>query len=268
MTSWLRLTLRFVRPPLVRPLFVGPPFVRLLLVQPLFLRLVFARPLPARLLRPPPLLRLLLVRLLLLRLLLVRLLLVLATAAPVYGTAPAYGAEAAPPDSPAPAARPVGSASPAAPAPASATAPVPASAAALLSASPPSRPPEPSRAGSRAGEGRIRPGRPDGPDHEEEGDDDTVPATRDPADPDPDALYPQEPETADVPFGTPTASAPPREAGLDPARPALRPPDRNTVRQGEGPAEPTLQILPLGSGLVLIGLGLGLALLGLRVRRS
>jgi hypothetical protein len=37
----------------------------------------------------------------------------------------------------------------------------------------------------------------------------------------------------------------------------------------EGPAtEPVLRILPLGSGLVLIGLGLGLALLGVRLRRA
>ncbi|MEU5533642.1 hypothetical protein [Streptomyces sp. NPDC020362] len=197
----------------------------------------------------------------------VRLLLVLATAAPVYGTATAYGAEAAPADSATPAARPVSSASSSA----SPTARVPASAAALVSVAPSSRAPEPSRAGSRAGEGRIRPGRPDGPAAEEEGDDDTGPVTRDPEDPEdpePDAAYPQEPETADAPVGTSTASDSPREAGLDPARPALPPADQNAVHQGGGPAEPTLQILPLGSGLVLIGLGLGLALLGMRVRRS
>jgi hypothetical protein len=32
--------------------------------------------------------------------------------------------------------------------------------------------------------------------------------------------------------------------------------------------EPVLQILPLGSGLVLIGLGLGLAFVALRLRRG
>jgi hypothetical protein len=32
--------------------------------------------------------------------------------------------------------------------------------------------------------------------------------------------------------------------------------------------EPTLAILPLGSGLILIGLGLGLAFLALRARRG
>jgi hypothetical protein len=32
--------------------------------------------------------------------------------------------------------------------------------------------------------------------------------------------------------------------------------------------DPALAVLPLGSGLILIGLGLGLAFLGLRVRRG
>ncbi|MFC5851588.1 hypothetical protein ACFPZI_06960 [Streptomyces chlorus] len=36
----------------------------------------------------------------------------------------------------------------------------------------------------------------------------------------------------------------------------------------ERSAGPMLRILPLGSGLVLIGLGLGLAFVGLRLRRS
>ncbi|MEU3858234.1 hypothetical protein AB0F03_12840 [Streptomyces sp. NPDC028722] len=116
---------------------------------------------------------------------------------------------------------------------------------------------EPSRAGSRAGEGRIRPGRPDGPAAEVEGDE-----------PDTEAARAQERETADVPDGTPTASPPPEEAGLDPARPSLRPAARQAVQQGEGPTEPVLRILPLGTGLVLIGLGLALALLGLRLRRT
>ncbi|MBL3665000.1 hypothetical protein JL475_02995 [Streptomyces sp. M2CJ-2] len=33
-------------------------------------------------------------------------------------------------------------------------------------------------------------------------------------------------------------------------------------------AEPMVRILPMGSGLVLMGLGLGLAFVGLRLRRS
>ncbi|MBL1083185.1 hypothetical protein JK359_14510 [Streptomyces actinomycinicus] len=117
---------------------------------------------------------------------------------------------------------------------------------------------EPSRAGSRAGEGRMRPGRPDGPAAEVEGDDDPVPAT----------VQPQEPETAE----TPAASQPPAEAGLDPAQPPAQPADQQgaqqAAQQDETATEPVLRILPLGSGLVLIGLGLGLALLGLRLRKN
>ncbi|MGW3358248.1 hypothetical protein ACWDFL_22890 [Streptomyces bungoensis] len=184
-----------------------------------------------------------------------RLLLVIAAAVPVFGTAPAYGAEAAP--------APHGS-----PAPPARTA-VPASPAALASASPaaslsPSRAAEPSRAGSRAGEGRMRPGRPDGPAAEEEGDDDSGTVTGASHPGDPEAGYPEEPETA----GSAAASATPEEAGLDPARSPEPSTTPGTARQGQEAAEPALRILPLGTGLVLIGLGLGLAFVGLRVRRS
>lgn len=117
---------------------------------------------------------------------------------------------------------------------------------------------EPTRAGSRAGEGRLRPGRPDGPAAEMEGDDDPVPART------PDTGRPEEPETADLPAVTPSASGAADEAGLDPARA----PGRNAAQQNENATEPVLQILPLGSGLVLIGLGLGLAFVALRLRRS
>ncbi|MGW3203850.1 hypothetical protein [Streptomyces sp. NPDC001135] len=115
---------------------------------------------------------------------------------------------------------------------------------------------EPTRAGSRAGEGRLRPGRPDGPAAEVEGDDDPVPTRA------PDSGRPEEPETADLPAATP--SAVPHEAGLDPASA----PAQNAARQNENTTGPVLQILPLGSGLVLIGLGLGLAFLALRLRRG
>ncbi|MYQ48529.1 hypothetical protein GTW40_26415 [Streptomyces sp. SID4985] len=69
--------------------------------------------------------------------------------------------------------------------------------------------------------------------------------------------YPEEPETADAPALTPTASA---TASAPASAPAA-------VNQGQSPAEPA-DILPLGSGLMLIGLGLALAFVGLRVRRS
>ncbi|MEU6666984.1 hypothetical protein [Streptomyces sp. NPDC046727] len=115
---------------------------------------------------------------------------------------------------------------------------------------------EPSRAGSRAGEGRMRPGRPDGPAADVEGDDDSTSATP--------AAQPAEPETTVVPG----ASEPPEEAGLGSATTPPQPTAQQAAQQGEAPTEPVLQILPLGSGLVLIGLGLGLALLGLRLRRD
>ncbi|WP_202918299.1 hypothetical protein [Streptomyces cavernae] len=87
-----------------------------------------------------------------------------------------------------------------------------------------------SRAGSRYGEGRERPGRNEPPPPE------AVP--------------------------TYTAEAPPAVA---PSRDAALPTGR-----GLPPAstEPVLRVLPLGSGLILIGAGLGLAFVGLRVRRG
>ncbi|MFI0810753.1 hypothetical protein [Streptomyces echinatus] len=114
----------------------------------------------------------------------------------------------------------------------------------------------PSRAGSQAGEGRMRPGRPDGPGTEVEGDDDPGSATP--------AAQPAEPETTNLP----SASEPAVETGLDSATPPPTPDAQQAADQGEASTEPVLRILPLGSGLVLIGLGLGLAFLGLRLRRN
>ncbi|MFI6336061.1 hypothetical protein [Streptomyces sp. NPDC050535] len=99
---------------------------------------------------------------------------------------------------------------------------------------------DPSRAGSHPGEGRQRPGRqPEG--------EAAMPtyADRDPA----------------VPgrLDASAASQPPREAAI-PVRQIV-------VRPGIAP-EPVLRIVPLGSGLILIGLGLGLAFLALRFRRG
>ncbi|MFE6282761.1 hypothetical protein [Streptomyces sp. NPDC057877] len=91
---------------------------------------------------------------------------------------------------------------------------------------------DPRRAGSRAGEGRVRPGRPVAPGDEV----------------------------------APTVSVtPPARASAVPVPSA---PGEEPVRQAGGGTEPVLRILPLGSGLVLIGLGLGLAFVGLRVRRG
>ncbi|MGY4923831.1 hypothetical protein [Streptomyces sp. 900105755] len=147
--------------------------------------------------------------------------------------------------------------------------------------------PEPSLAGTVAGEGRMRPGRPEGPGTKvEDQDPDDPDGPGDPDDPE-DSGRPDDQggmddqggpgegtatESAGSGVGSPAATAaqPPREAVLAPASPSQPHP---TSGQAVGPGqeddtEPVLQVLPLGSGLVLIGLGLGLAFVGLRVRRG
>ncbi|MFC7842903.1 hypothetical protein [Streptomyces sp. NPDC057382] len=97
---------------------------------------------------------------------------------------------------------------------------------------------EPSRAGSRAGQGRERPGRP---------------------------------EAASEAPGVTDATVPPevpREPVPEPPEPADEDEPVRQAATAESPATPVLRILPLGSGLVLIGLGLGLAFVGLRLRRG
>ncbi|MFD3835909.1 hypothetical protein ACFWWC_06565 [Streptomyces sp. NPDC058642] len=110
---------------------------------------------------------------------------------------------------------------------------------------------EPSRAGSRAGEGRERPGRREAVETAEEDAGAGVGSESE-------AEQPADDDAAVV-------AEPSREAVPD-ASPAPR--GREGVTRAESPTEPVLRILPLGSGLVLIGLGLGLAFLGLRVRRG
>ncbi|XUL89438.1 hypothetical protein ACQ86D_24660 [Streptomyces galilaeus] len=118
---------------------------------------------------------------------------------------------------------------------------------------------EPSRAGSQAGEGRERPGRTAQPSAEEDengaDDGDTAEPTAD------------EDGASAVP--TPADSASPsQEAALVPSSPPLQPVHQTVTHAEDDPTEPVLRILPLGSGLILIGLGLGLAFIGLRVRRG
>ncbi|MDK1342211.1 hypothetical protein QNO09_02550 [Streptomyces sp. 378] len=94
---------------------------------------------------------------------------------------------------------------------------------------------EPSWAGSRAGEGRVRPGRPE--------------------------------DAGERPGVTDATAVPetPREPAPEPSAPAEQPVREAATADRRG--GPVLRILPLGSGLVLIGLGLGLAFVGLRLRR-
>jgi hypothetical protein len=98
----------------------------------------------------------------------------------------------------------------------------------------------PSRAGSRAGEGRERPGRREEPVEE---------------DVDADGTDSGETEAGDGDLTV--VSEPPPRTALAPSRSAQRP-----------AAAPKVFILPLGAGLVLVGLGLGLGLFALRVRRG
>ncbi|MET8222017.1 hypothetical protein [Streptomyces sp. NPDC005301] len=141
-----------------------------------------------------------------------------------------------------------------------------------------------SRAGSEAGEGRRRPGREEPAPREED-----AGATHAGRDPDgrkrPDRpVRPAGRTDADAGDGTSeaydtdgsgvadsdgvpesaVASEAPGDTGLPPPSPA--PAGRSVTRSA--PQEPVLQILPLGSGLILIGCGLGLAFLALRVRRG
>lgn len=108
--------------------------------------------------------------------------------------------------------------------------------------------PATSWAGSRAGEGRERPGRQDAGPLEPEGGDDADAPSEEPA-----------PEPDDV--DTTVAPEPSQNAAL-PVPPAA--PGAGT----ETADEPVLPALALGSGLMLMGLGLGLAFVGLRIRRD
>ncbi|NUP17560.1 MAG: hypothetical protein HOZ81_15950 [Streptomyces sp.] len=128
---------------------------------------------------------------------------------------------------------------------------------------------DPSRAGSRAGEGRKRPGREKGPLEDEEakrGERD-----RRERDGERDGSTPREAEGQDdggsAPESAGASDDPARDAATGPSAPPGQP-VRHPVSHAADPTEPVLEILPLGTGLVLIGLGLGLAFVGLRLRRG
>ncbi|MFD7792184.1 hypothetical protein [Streptomyces sp. NPDC059759] len=103
--------------------------------------------------------------------------------------------------------------------------------------------PDASRAGSLAGEGRVRPGRPDEDAPEPEDSDSGTDIGGD--------IGSGLSQVGDVP-----------EARHDPA------PVQQSVVSPGSTTEPVWQVLPLGGGLILVGLGLGLAFVGLRVRRG
>ncbi|MER7184216.1 hypothetical protein ABT404_32905 [Streptomyces hyaluromycini] len=121
--------------------------------------------------------------------------------------------------------------------------------------------PSPSLAGTLAGEGRMRPGRPQGPATKVE--------SQDADDPDDEGTA-TEPALSGAESPAGTSAQPPREAVLAPtaSQPQPHPAGQVMGTGQDDDTEPMLHILPLGSGLVLIGLGLGLAFLGLRIRRG
>ncbi|MFE1289538.1 hypothetical protein [Streptomyces sp. NPDC058751] len=120
-------------------------------------------------------------------------------------------------------------------------------------ASDPARPTptaDPSRAGSHAGEGRERPGRAEPRTPEDQDSQDT--GLQDGTD-----LQDTTP-AADTTVTEPSETPGPSDDDAAPVQ-------QSVVGPGSTP-DGELAILPLGSGLILIGLGLALALLGLRVR--
>ncbi|GAA0668771.1 hypothetical protein GCM10009535_55820 [Streptomyces thermocarboxydovorans] len=143
---------------------------------------------------------------------------------------------------------------------------------------------DPSRAGSRPGEGRERPGRQDAEkeetprereredrDRREAEEPDVGVAPWQPgreAHPDaPDSEDFEDTEHAGTVSGAPGTGGPvPETEATASGETAVASPDA-VAGPGSG-VEPVKRIVPLGSGLVLIGLGLGLAFLGLRLRRG
>ncbi|MFJ5774832.1 hypothetical protein [Streptomyces sp. NPDC093094] len=140
---------------------------------------------------------------------------------------------------------------------------------------------EPSRAGSRAGEGRQRPGRPQEKEREP-GEEETSAEASEQPEPSADE---SDAGTADSgerdggdghdeagglqpPAGTASVGPTEPQAASRQADPPQDGSPRAVAPQAGTPAEPMLHVLPLGSGLMLVGLGLALAFLGLRLRRD
>ncbi|MFI9828263.1 hypothetical protein ACIHIX_11290 [Streptomyces sp. NPDC051913] len=132
---------------------------------------------------------------------------------------------------------------------------------------------EPSRAGSLAGEGRERPGRrmeDDGATEEaDSGTQDTRPEDTGAEDTEPEDTGAEDSAATDegAEHAADGAATAVPEASRRPVAPSRQPVEQS-VTEATHPTEPVLRVLPLGSGLVLIGLGLALALLGMRLRRG
>ena len=121
-----------------------------------------------------------------------------------------------------------------------------------------------SRAGSRAGEGRERPGRSATPAEETQEETQEEEGREEPRENDAAAAHPDGPAGRERSEAA-VAPEPPRNTAprSDPSTEA-----EHAVSRSVRSSQPVLRVLPLGSGLVLIGLGLGLAFLALRVRRG
>ncbi|MGW2682387.1 hypothetical protein ACWC6I_04380 [Streptomyces sp. NPDC001414] len=120
---------------------------------------------------------------------------------------------------------------------------------------------EPSRAGTLAGEGRMRPGRPQGPAAAVQGQDED-----EPDEPEEDEEAPGDGTGGSSPAVT--SARPSGTSGPVPSTPRQQPAQQAAAPAEDDSSEPVLHILPLGTGLILIGLGLGLAFVALRVRRD
>ncbi|MFJ8805371.1 hypothetical protein [Streptomyces sp. NPDC102490] len=118
--------------------------------------------------------------------------------------------------------------------------------------------PEPSRGGSMQGEGRQRPGHAEEREPEHDAGDQYA-GRRYRHGYGGDDAVPEAPATALPPART--------EAAAAPTTAPPRPPTQSRT-PSRAAAEPLLRVLPLGTGLVLLGLGLALGLAGLRLRRA
>ncbi|MFH9572457.1 hypothetical protein ACH4MG_18185 [Streptomyces sp. NPDC017454] len=146
------------------------------------------------------------------------------------------------------------SATPSPPSPSASSSSVSSTASASASGAPEADP-EPSRAGSRPGEGRQRPGRPEERKPAEGGTEEN-------------AGHRTGRDGGEDTLGDPDAAVSSEKAALVPSPSLSRAQPQAAGTHAEDATGPVLRVLPLGSGLVLIGLGLALAFVGLHLRRG